>query len=41
MAQAVRFGVSPNSDLLDRSDVLIGHLGYGSRSEAIRDLLGK
>ncbi len=34
-----RFGVSMEGDLLARFDQLISERGYGSRSEAIRDLV--
>jgi len=34
-----RFGVSMEDDLLARFDELISERGYGSRSEAIRDLV--
>jgi CopG family nickel-responsive transcriptional regulator len=39
MSETVRFGVSLNSDLLDRFDALIRRMGYENRSEAIRDLI--
>lgn len=35
----VRFGVSLESDLLEKFDALIGERGYASRSEALRDLI--
>ena len=34
-----RFGVSLDSDLLDRFDKMAHEKGYGNRSEAIRDLI--
>ena len=34
-----RFGVSMEEDLLERFDELVTTRGYGSRSEAIRDLI--
>ncbi|MEW6081276.1 MAG: nickel-responsive transcriptional regulator NikR [Bacillota bacterium] len=37
----IRFGVSMEADLLERFDGQIGRKGYGSRSEAIRDLVRK
>jgi CopG family nickel-responsive transcriptional regulator len=36
-----RVGVSFDPDLLERFDALIAKKGYGSRSEAIRDLIRK
>ena len=39
MADVTRFGVSMENDLLARFDRLIRAKGYGSRSEAIRDLI--
>lgn len=39
MAGITRFGVSIDSDLIRKFDVLIGKKGYGNRSEAIRDLI--
>ncbi|MDR2161719.1 MAG: nickel-responsive transcriptional regulator NikR [Desulfovibrio sp.] len=39
MGTTVRFGVSLDSDLLNRFDDLCGRQGYGNRSEAIRDLI--
>ena len=39
MSGIVRFGVSLESDLLEEFDSLIGRLGYGSRSDAIRHLI--
>jgi CopG family nickel-responsive transcriptional regulator len=39
MAVVERFGVSMEDDLLARFDELISERGYGSRSEAIRDLV--
>jgi CopG family nickel-responsive transcriptional regulator len=39
MTKTTRFGVSLDSGLLRRFDALIGKLGYGNRSEAIRDLI--
>ena len=38
-ALTVRFGVSLEDRLLRRFDALISRQGYGSRSEAIRDLI--
>ncbi len=35
----IRFGVSIDEDLLEKFDQLIARKGYGSRSEAIRDLI--
>jgi len=39
MSELVRFGVSINSDLLERFDKLIDTKGYDNRSEAIRDMI--
>ena len=39
MPGIARFGVSIESGLLERFDELISRKGYGSRSEAIRDLI--
>lgn len=39
MTETVRFGVSIDSRLLNKFDRLIARKGYGSRSEAIRDLI--
>ena len=39
MGKLVRFGVSMDSDLLGRFDDLLRRMGYGSRSEAIRDTI--
>ncbi|MFB3880860.1 MAG: nickel-responsive transcriptional regulator NikR [Armatimonadota bacterium] len=39
MALLERFGVSMDDELLSRFDKLISERGYGSRSEAIRDLV--
>ncbi|MBE0432119.1 nickel-responsive transcriptional regulator NikR [candidate division WOR-3 bacterium] len=39
MADATRFGVSMNKDLLKSFDRLIKETGYRNRSEAIRDLI--
>ena len=39
MANLERFGVSMESDLLERFDKLMWDRGYPSRSEAIRDLV--
>jgi CopG family nickel-responsive transcriptional regulator len=39
MSQTVRFGVSLDLELLDEFDRLLKRLGYGNRSEAIRDLI--
>jgi CopG family nickel-responsive transcriptional regulator len=39
MADLSRIGVAIDADLLGRFDRLIGHRGYGSRSEAFRDLI--
>ena len=39
MGNTIRFGVSLDSDLLERFDALCGQRGYETRSEAIRDLL--
>ena len=35
----IRTGISLEQDLLERFDELVRQKGYGSRSEAIRDLL--
>lgn len=39
MGSTIRFGVSLDSDLLDRFDALCDERGYQTRSEAIRDLI--
>ena len=39
MGKTIRFGVSLNSDLLDKFDVLCEERSYPNRSEAIRDLI--
>lgn len=39
LRKLVRFGVSINSELLDKFDKLIESKGYAKRSEAIRDLI--
>jgi CopG family nickel-responsive transcriptional regulator len=39
MAQLVRFGISMEDDLLHSFDHLLERKGYGSRSEAIRDIV--
>lgn len=39
MGNTIRFGVSLDSDLLERFDALCDQRGYQTRSEAIRDLL--
>ncbi|MBD3180910.1 nickel-responsive transcriptional regulator NikR [Candidatus Poribacteria bacterium] len=39
MSDLVRFGVSINSNLLERFDKLIDAKGYDNRSEAIRDMI--
>ncbi len=39
MGNTIRFGVSLDSDLLDRFDALCDKRGYQARSEAIRDLI--
>lgn len=39
MSETVRFGVSIDSRLLEKFDQLIASKGYGSRSEALRDLI--
>lgn len=39
MSRVARFGVSAEADLLEEFDALIKKRGYGSRSEAIRDLI--
>lgn len=39
MTELARFGVSVNSELLDKFDKLIESKGYVNRSEAIRDLI--
>jgi len=41
MEKIVRFGVSLEPELLKKFDKLIKKKGYGSRSEAIRDLVRK
>lgn len=39
MGQTIRFGVSLDSDLLDKFDALCAEMSYQTRSEAIRDLI--
>ncbi len=39
MGQTIRFGVSLDSDLLEKFDSLCGERCYQTRSEAIRDLI--
>ncbi len=39
MGKTIRFGVSLDSDLLDRFDKVCGEKSYQTRSEAIRDLI--
>lgn len=39
MSDIIRFGISIEEQLLDSFDKLIGHKGYMTRSEAIRDLI--
>jgi CopG family nickel-responsive transcriptional regulator len=39
MSGIVRFGVSINSELLEKFDKLIDTKGYANRSEAIRDMI--
>lgn len=39
MGKTIRFGVSLDSDLLDKFDALCDHRSYQTRSEAIRDLI--
>ena len=39
MGETIRFGVSLDSDLLDRFDALCKEKSYQTRSEAIRDLI--
>jgi CopG family nickel-responsive transcriptional regulator len=39
MSDTVRFGISLSQELLDRFDGLLEKLGYGNRSEAVRDLI--
>ena len=39
MGETIRFGVSLDSDLLDKFDVLCKEKSYQTRSEAIRDLI--
>lgn len=39
MSKITRFGISLDSELLRRFDALIKRVGYGNRSEAIRDLI--
>ena len=41
MERITRFGVSIEPELLEEFDTLIKKRGYGSRSEAIRDLIRK
>ncbi len=39
MSSLIRTGISLEQDLLEKFDLLIEQKGYGSRSEAIRDLV--
>lgn len=39
MTRITRFGVSVETDLLEKFDSLLNKLGYSNRSEAIRDLI--
>jgi len=39
MADLTRFGISIDTELLNRFDRLLTNKGYGNRSEAIRDLI--
>jgi len=39
MSRITRFGVSIDSQLIKKFDALIGHKGYATRSEAIRDMI--
>lgn len=39
MGRLTRFGISLDSDLLERFDALMGRRGYTNRSEALRDLI--
>jgi CopG family transcriptional regulator, nickel-responsive regulator len=39
MSPLIRTGISLEQDLLERFDQIVAQKGYGSRSEAIRDLL--
>lgn len=39
MSELMRFGVSMEARLLNQFDEMIGRKGYGSRSEAVRDLV--
>jgi len=39
MSSLIRTGISLERELLERFDRIVGQKGYGSRSEAIRDLL--
>lgn len=39
MSSLIRTGISLDRDLLERFDLVIQQKGYGSRSEAIRDLV--
>ena len=39
MSEMIRFGVSMSAGLLKSLDALLEKIGYGSRSEAIRDLV--
>ena len=41
MGQTIRFGVSLNSELLEKFDALCEEKSYQTRSEAIRDLIRK
>lgn len=39
MGETIRFGVSLDSELLEKFDVLCGQHAYQTRSEAVRDLI--
>lgn len=39
MTRITRFGISVETDLLEKFDSLLNKLGYSNRSEAIRDLI--
>lgn len=39
MSSTIRFGISINSNLLQKFDRLIAEKGYANRSEAVRDLM--
>ncbi len=39
MGETIRFGVSLDSELLERFDLLCERQGYASRSEALRDII--